>query len=115
MKKKKVIVALSGGVDSSVSAFLLKQKGYDVIGVFMKIWHNENTSKTENCPWVEDSSYALEVADQLNIPFHVIDLSKEYKDKIVDYMYQEYSYGSTPNQMFYVTKKLNLMFFLIMH
>ena len=76
----------------------------------MKIWHNENTSKTENCPWVEDSSYALEVADQLNIPFHVIDLSKEYKDKIVDYMYQEYSYGSTPNQIFYVTKKLNLTF-----
>ena len=112
MKKKKVIVALSGGVDSSVSAFLLKQKGYDVIGVFMKIWHDENTSKTENCPWVEDSSYALEVADQLNIPFHVIDLSKEYKNKIVDYMYQEYSYGSTPNPDILCNKEIKFNVFL---
>ena len=112
MKKKKVIVALSGGVDSSVSAFLLKQKGYDVIGVFMKIWHNENTSKTENCPWVEDSSYALEVADQLNIPFHVIDLSKEYKDKIVDYMFQEYSYGATPNPDILCNKEIKFNVFL---
>ncbi len=112
LKKKKVIVALSGGVDSSVSAYLLKKKGFDVIGVFMKIWHESNSKQKEPCPWIEDSSYALEVAEQLKIPFQVIDLSKEYKQRIVDYMYNEYSKGTTPNPDVLCNKEIKFDVFL---
>ena len=111
LKKKKVIIALSGGVDSSVSAYLLKEQGFDVIGVFMKIWH-ENNSDTQSCPWVEDSSYALEIAEQLNIPFQVIDLSKEYKKRIVNYMFKEYSKGTTPNPDILCNKEIKFDVFL---
>ena len=112
MKKKKVIIALSGGVDSSVSAYLLKKQGFDVIGVFMKIWHETNSDKKEPCPWIEDSSYALEIAEQLNIPFQVIDLSKEYKKRVIDYMFKEYSNGTTPNPDILCNKEIKFDVFL---
>ncbi|HMT76338.1 MAG TPA: tRNA 2-thiouridine(34) synthase MnmA [Saprospiraceae bacterium] len=94
---KRVVVGLSGGVDSSVAAFLLKEQGYDVIGMFMRNWHNNDVVKSNECSWVEDSNDALLIADRLGIPYHVIDLSKEYKERIVDYMFAEYEQGRTPN------------------
>jgi tRNA-specific 2-thiouridylase len=93
----RVVIALSGGVDSSVAAYLLKEKGYDVLGVFMKNWHDETVTISEECPWLEDSYDAMLVAQKLNIPFKVIDLSSQYKEKIVDYMFNEYESGNTPN------------------
>jgi tRNA-specific 2-thiouridylase len=93
----RVVIALSGGVDSSVAAYLLKDKGYDVLGVFMKNWHDESVTVSEECPWLEDSYDAMLVAQKLNIPFKVIDLSSQYKEKIVDYMFNEYESGNTPN------------------
>ncbi|MCH1443855.1 MAG: tRNA 2-thiouridine(34) synthase MnmA [Flavobacteriaceae bacterium] len=97
MKNNKVVVALSGGVDSSVAAFLLKEQGFEIIGLFMKNWHDENVTISDECPWLEDSNDAMLVAEKLNIPFQTVDLSKEYKDKIIDYMFDEYSKGNTPN------------------
>ena len=97
MKTNKVVIALSGGVDSSVAAFLLKKKGYDLIGLFMKNWHDENVTISDECPWLEDSNDAMLVAEKLNIPFQTVDLSKEYKERIIDYMFDEYSKGNTPN------------------
>jgi len=94
---KRVVVGLSGGVDSSVSAYLLKEQGYEVIGIFMKNWHDETVVINNECPWVEDSNDALIVAEKLDIPFRVLDLSKEYKQRIVDYMFAEYEAGRTPN------------------
>jgi len=95
--KKRVVVGLSGGVDSSVAAYLLKEQGYEVIGIFMKNWHDESVVINNECPWVEDSNDALIVAEKLGIPFRVLDLSKEYKQRIVDYMFAEYEAGRTPN------------------
>ena len=94
---KRVIVGLSGGVDSSVTAYLLKEQGYDVIGLFMKNWHDDSVTISNECPWLEDSNDALLVAEKLNIPFQVVDLSKQYKERIVDYMFDEYEKGRTPN------------------
>lgn len=94
---KRVIVGLSGGVDSSVSAYLLQQQGYEVIGLFMKNWHDESVVIDNECPWIEDSNDALIVAQSLGIPFQTIDLSKDYKERIVDYMFAEYERGRTPN------------------
>ena len=94
---KTVIVGLSGGVDSSVAAYLLKEQGYNVIGLFMKNWHDESVTISAECPWLEDSNDALIVAEKLGIPFQTVDLSEQYKERIVDYMFNEYKQGRTPN------------------
>lgn len=94
---KRVVVGLSGGVDSSVSAYLLQEAGYEVIGIFMRNWHDESVTLNNECPWIDDSNDALEVAEKLGIPFQVIDFSAEYKERIVDYMFSEYESGRTPN------------------
>ena len=94
---KRVIVGLSGGVDSSVTAYLLKEQGYEVIGLFMKNWHDDSVTISNECPWLEDSNDALLVAEKLGIPFQVVDLSEQYKERIVDYMFGEYEKGRTPN------------------
>lgn len=94
---KRVVVGLSGGVDSSVAAYLLKKQGYEVIGMFMKNWHDDTVTISDECPWLDDSNDAMLVAEKLNIPFQTIDLSKEYKAQIVDYMFEEYKQGRTPN------------------
>lgn len=96
-KMKRVVVGLSGGVDSSVAAYLLQQQGYEVIGLFMKNWHDDSVTISNDCPWLEDSNDALLVAEKLGIPFQTVDLSEEYKEKIVDYMFKEYEMGRTPN------------------
>ncbi len=94
---KRVIVGLSGGVDSSVAAYLLKQQGYEVIGLFMKNWHDDSVTISDECPWLDDSNDAMLVAEKLGIPFQTVDLSKQYKERIVDYMFNEYERGRTPN------------------
>jgi tRNA-specific 2-thiouridylase len=94
---KRVIVGLSGGVDSSVAAYLLKEQGYEVIGLFMKNWHDDSVTISDECPWLDDSNDAMLVADKLGIPFQTIDLSEQYKERIVDYMFDEYQRGRTPN------------------
>lgn len=94
---KRVVVGLSGGVDSSVAAYLLLQQGYEVIGLFMKNWHDDSVTISNECPWLEDSNDALLVAEKLGIPFQTVDLSEAYKEKIVDYMFNEYEKGRTPN------------------
>lgn len=94
---KRVVVGLSGGVDSSVAAYLLKEQGYEVIGFFMKNWHDDSVTISNECPWLEDSNDALLVAEKLGIPFQTVDLSEQYKEKIVDYMFNEYKQGRTPN------------------
>jgi tRNA-uridine 2-sulfurtransferase len=93
----RVVVGLSGGVDSSVAAYLLKQQGYEVIGLFMKNWHDDSVTISDECPWLEDSNDALLVAEKLGIPFQTVDLSEQYKERIVDYMFNEYEQGRTPN------------------
>lgn len=95
--QKRVVVGLSGGVDSSVAAYLLQQQGYEVIGLFMKNWHDDSVTISNECPWLEDSNDAMIVADKLGIPFQTVDLSEQYKEKIVDYMFHEYEMGRTPN------------------
>jgi tRNA-specific 2-thiouridylase len=94
---QKVVVGLSGGVDSSVTAYLLKEQGYEVIGLFMKNWHDDSVTISKECPWLEDSNDALIVAEKLGIPFQTVDLSAQYKERIVDYMFREYEKGRTPN------------------
>lgn len=94
---KRVVVGLSGGVDSSVAAYSCQQMGYEVIGLFMKNWHDDSVTISDECPWLEDSNDAMLVAEKLGIPFQTVDLSKEYKERIVDYMFNEYEQGRTPN------------------
>ena len=93
----KIVVGLSGGVDSSVAAYLLKQQGHEVIGLFMRNWNDASVTLEDECPWIEDSNDALMVAQKLGIPFQVIDMSELYKERIVDYMFAEYEKGRTPN------------------
>jgi tRNA-specific 2-thiouridylase len=110
--KKRVVVGLSGGVDSSVAAYLLKEQGYEVIGMFMKNWHDESVTISNECPWMEDSTDAMLVAQKLNIPFQAIDLSEEYKDRIVDYMFAEYEAGRTPNPDILCNREIKFDIFL---
>jgi len=94
---KRVVIGLSGGVDSSVAAHLLLAQGYEVIAIFMRNWVDDEVIISEECPWIEDSNDALLVSEKLGIPFHVIDFSEEYKERIVNYMFREYEAGRTPN------------------
>lgn len=94
---KRVVVGMSGGVDSSVAAYLCKQQGYEVIGLFMKNWHDDSVTISDECPWLDDSNDAMVVAEKLGIPFQTVDLSEEYRTRIVDYMFKEYENGRTPN------------------
>jgi tRNA-specific 2-thiouridylase len=109
---KKVVLGLSGGVDSSVAAFLLKQKGYHVIGLFMKNWHDDTVTISDECPWLDDSNDAMLVAQTLDIPFQTVDLSKEYKVRIVDYMFDEYKRGRTPNPDILCNREIKFDVFL---
>lgn len=110
--KKRVIVGLSGGVDSSVAAYLLLQQGYDVIGLFMKNWHDGSVTIEGECPWIDDSNDALLVAQKLGIPFQTLDLSDEYKTRIVDYMFAEYQAGRTPNPDVLCNREIKFDIFL---
>ena len=109
---KRVVVGLSGGVDSSVTAYLLKEQGYEVIGMFMKNWHDDSVTISDECPWLEDSNDAMIVADKLGIPFQAIDLSKDYKKRIVDYMFDEYQRGRTPNPDVLCNREIKFDIFL---
>lgn len=93
----RVIVGLSGGVDSSVAAYLLKQQGHEVTGLFMVNWHERVGALTSACTWEDDALIARMVAKKLEIPFHIVDLSEHYKKRVVDYMFAEYQAGRTPN------------------
>ena len=95
--KIKVCVGLSGGVDSSVAALLLKQQGYDVFALFMQNWHDASATLHGDCEWEEDRFVAEMVARKIGIPFYFVDLSKEYRQRVVDYMFDEYEKGRTPN------------------
>jgi tRNA-uridine 2-sulfurtransferase len=110
--KKRIVVGLSGGVDSSVAAYLLKEQGYEVIGMFMKNWHDDSVTLSNECPWLDDSNDAMIVAQHLGIPFQAIDLSKEYKERIVDYMFAEYQQGRTPNPDVLCNREIKFDIFL---
>jgi len=109
---KRVVVGLSGGVDSSVAAYLLQQQGYEVIGLFMKNWHDDSVTISNECPWLEDSNDALLVAEKLGIPFQTVDLSEQYQEKIVDYMFNEYEKGRTPNPDILCNREIKFDVFL---
>lgn len=94
---KRVIVGLSGGVDSSVAAYVLKEQGYEVVGLFMKNWHDTTGVLQGDCPFDDDYNFAQMVAKKLKIPFEMVDLSEQYRKRVVDYMFDEYSRGRTPN------------------
>lgn len=110
--QKRVVVGLSGGVDSSVAALLLKEQGYEVIGMFMKNWHDESVTISNECPWMEDSTDAMLVAEKLGIPFQAIDLSESYRKRIVDYMFAEYKRGRTPNPDILCNREIKFDIFL---
>ena len=93
----RVVVGLSGGVDSSVAAYLLKEQGHEVIGLFMRNWHDTTGTLEGDCPWYDDQVFAELVAKRLDIEFHYVDLSEEYRKRVVDYMFAEYEAGRTPN------------------
>lgn len=108
----KVVVGLSGGVDSSVAAYLLQQQGHEVIGLFMKNWNDSEFTLEDECPWVEDSNDAMLIAQKLNIPYQVVDLSEIYKERIVDYMFHEYESGRTPNPDILCNREIKFDIFL---
>jgi len=110
--KKRVVVGLSGGVDSSVTAFLLKEQGYDVVGVYMRNWNDDSVTINNECAWEDDSRDALLTAEHLGIPFQTIDFSIEYKKRIVDYMFAEYSEGRTPNPDILCNREIKFDLFL---
>ncbi|MBU3968802.1 tRNA 2-thiouridine(34) synthase MnmA [Patescibacteria group bacterium] len=107
-KSRKIFVAMSGGVDSSVSAFLLKEKEYDITGVFIKVWHPEFAE----CDWKKERDDAMRICAQLNIPFLTFDFEKEYKKEVVDYMIKEYKNGRTPNPDVMCNKNIKFGVFL---
>ena len=109
---KRVVVGLSGGVDSSVAAYLLQKQGYEVIGLFMKNWHDDSVTISDECPWLEDSNDALMVAEKLGIPFQTVDMSVPYKQRIVDYMFREYEHGRTPNPDVLCNREIKFATFL---
>ena len=94
---QRVVIGLSGGVDSSVAAYLLKEQGYDVVGLFMINWHDTTGTLEGDCAWHDDRVFAELVAKRLDIPLHVVDLSEEYRRRVVEYMFAEYERGRTPN------------------
>jgi len=110
--KKRVVIGMSGGVDSSVAAYLLQQQDYEVIGLFMKNWHDGSVTIQGDCPWIDDSNDALMVAQKLGIPFQTLDLSDEYKTRIVDYMFAEYEAGRTPNPDILCNREIKFDIFL---
>ncbi len=112
MSKGRVVVGLSGGVDSSVAAHLLIEQGYEVIAMFMKNWHDTSVTISDDCPWIDDSNDALLVAEKLGIPYQTIDLSEQYKDRIVDYMFKEYEQGRTPNPDILCNREIKFDIFL---
>jgi tRNA-specific 2-thiouridylase len=112
MQKKRVVVGLSGGVDSSVAAYLLQEQGYEVIALFMRNWHDDSVILESECPWIEDSNDALLVAQSLGIPFQVIDLSEAYKERIVNYMFSAYKSGITPNPDVLCNREIKFDIFL---
>lgn len=107
-----MVIGLSGGVDSSVAAHLLIQEGFDVVGIFMRNWHDESVVINNDCPWIDDSNDAMLVAEHLGIPFQVLDLSGAYKERIVDYMFQEYAAGRTPNPDILCNREIKFDVFL---
>lgn len=108
----RVVVGLSGGVDSSVAAYLLKEQGHDVIGLFMRNWNDASPTLEDECPWIDDSRDAMMVAEQLGIPFQILDLSADYKTRIVDYMFAEYAAGRTPNPDVLCNREIKFDLFL---
>ncbi len=110
--KKRVVVGLSGGVDSSVAAHLLIEQGYEVVGVFMRNWHDESVTINNECPWIDDSNDAILAAEALGIPFQVVDMSADYKQRIVDYMFREYQAGRTPNPDVLCNREIKFDLFL---
>ncbi|WP_185860788.1 tRNA 2-thiouridine(34) synthase MnmA [Blattabacterium cuenoti] len=108
---QKVVVGLSGGVDSSVAAFILQKKGYEVIGLFMHNWEEDDTNNNK-CTWKEDSIDAMLVSKQLNIPFQVVEMKNEYKKHVINYMFHEYKSGKTPNPDILCNKEIKFNIFL---
>lgn len=108
----RIVVGLSGGVDSSVAAHLLVEEGHEVIGLFMRNWHDASVIIDEACPWVDDSQDAMLVAEHLGIPFQVLDMSAQYKERIVNYMFDEYAAGRTPNPDVLCNREIKFDLFL---
>lgn len=94
---ERVVVGLSGGVDSSVAAYVLKEQGYEVVGLFMRNWNDTTGTLAGDCPWEDDRMFAELVARRLGIPFHFVDLSEAYRERVAEYMFSEYGKGRTPN------------------
>ena len=109
---KRVVVGISGGVDSSVAAYLLKEQGYEVIGLFMINWHDTTGTLAGDCPWNDDLVFAELVARKLDIPIHTIDFSDEYRKRVVDYMFREYQHGRTPNPDVLCNREIKFKAFL---
>jgi tRNA-specific 2-thiouridylase len=107
-----IVVGLSGGVDSSVAALLLKQQGHDVIGIYMRNWNDASVTINNECPWVDDSTDAQLIADQIGIPFQTLDFSEDYKSRIVNYMFREYEAGRTPNPDVLCNREIKFDLFL---
>jgi tRNA-uridine 2-sulfurtransferase len=108
----RVVIGLSGGVDSSVAAYLLQQQGHEVIGLFMRNWHDESVVIDNACPWIDDANDAVMVAEHLGIPFQVLDLSDAYRERIVNYMFDEYAAGRTPNPDILCNREIKFDLFL---